>query len=266
MSDRTIYYDQPHDRLVYVEGPADQDYWDAHWNKMFALMARQPDHFVLGTTKKYLPKGAKVVDAGCGTARTVFGLHRAGYEAYGVDLAPQTVARVKELMPELNIAVADVRNMSMFSDGFFDGVWSLGVIEHFYDGYEDIVEETHRLLRLGGYAFVTVPAMSPLRRRKARVGGYPRWDARHKERFYQFALTPKSVVENWERAGFRLISSKGRGGFSGVKDELPLLRPLLQKFYDSEIKPLRLARAFLDRMLNPITYHSRLYVFVKEAS
>jgi hypothetical protein len=40
-----------------------------------------------------------------------------------------------------------------------------------------------------------------------------------------------------------------------------LLRPLLQRLYDSERRSLQLLRAALDRVFGPLTYHTRLYVF-----
>lgn len=252
-----VYYDAGHDRLVYIGRPADEDYWDDHWSEADAALVRTPDRFVLNTTRKYLPRGARVIDAGCGLARTVFGLHHDGYDAYGIDYAPKTVEMVKGLAPELRVSVADVRDLSEFPDRHFDGYWSLGVVEHFPEGYQDIVREMRRVTR--GYAFVTVPSMSPLRKLKAALGGYPNASSADMDGFYQFALDPASIVQTFTEAGFNLVSIKPRGGFKGLKDELRL--PGMQRLYDSRLKPLRALRAGMDAVLSPLTFHTQLYVF-----
>jgi SAM-dependent methyltransferase len=262
-NDCAVSYDRPNRRLVYVGKPADEGYWDSHWLESRTVSdIRLPDRFVATTTRRHLARGSRVLDAGCGLARTVFGLKQAGFEAYGIDFAPETVARINQLAPELRVTLGDVRSMPQFSDGFFDGVWSLGVVEHFYDGYRAVVAETARVLRRGGLAFVTVPSMSPLRRLKASLRIYPPWDEIAKDGFYQFALAPSAVVQEFTTGGFKFLESRPRGGVKGLKDEAPLLlRPLLQRFYDSERRSLRLMRGGLDRLLGPLTHHTRLYIF-----
>ncbi len=260
-SDCTVFFDAFQGRLVYVGQPADEAYWDGHWIDGLSKKISRPDRFVLQVTKQYLPIGARVVDAGCGIARTVYGLHAAGYDAYGIDYAPATVSAINKAVPELKVSLADVRDMSGFSDGFFDGVWSLGVIEHFYAGYEQILRETHRLIRPGGYAFVTVPSMSPLRRLKARLGFYGRWEEVGKEHFYQFVLPSERVIRDFEAAGFKLVATKGRGGYKGFKDEVAPLRPVMQSIYDGRSFAAKVVLQALDRIMTPFAYHTRLYVF-----
>ena len=60
-------------------------------------------------------------------------LEKSGFSTTGVDFAEKTV-KINALYPSLDIRLVDIRNMD-FDDGFFDGYWSFGVIEHFYDGY-----------------------------------------------------------------------------------------------------------------------------------
>jgi len=54
---------------------------------------------------------------------------------------------------------SDVRKLN-FPDHYFDGYWSLGVIEHFYKGYDEIIHKIYRVLHPGGFLFLTVPEMS----------------------------------------------------------------------------------------------------------
>lgn len=255
---RDVYCDG--DRLVYVGTPANEAFWDDRWaERLTEKDVKTPDRFVVSTTKRYLPVGSRVIDAGCGMARTVYGLKQAGYEALGLDYAPATVNALDRIAPELDIRLGDVREMP-FPDEHFDGVWSLGVVEHFYDGFSDIAEETARVLKPGGFAFVTVPSMSPLRILKARLGAYPKHNG-SSEGFYQFALPKETVVREFEKHGFELIESRGRGGFLGLKEELKL--PGMQRFYESRLRPLRAARVAMDMILSPFSFHTRLYVFRK---
>ena len=68
-------------------------------------------------------------------------------------------------MPDLNIDFGDVRSLP-YKKSSFDGIWSLGVIEHNWDGYDQILREAHRVLRSGGYFFLAFPSFSPLRKLK----------------------------------------------------------------------------------------------------
>lgn len=45
----------------------------------------------------------------------------------------------------------DVRKLQ-FADGFFDGYWSLGVIEYFWEGYNEIVNEVKRVIKPGMFS------------------------------------------------------------------------------------------------------------------
>ena len=101
----------------------------------------------------------------------VHALNCQGYKARGIDFAEKTVHRVKEAVPELDIRVGDVRNLPIETNGL-DGYVSIGVIEHFWEGYEAILSEMARTLKTKGFLFLDFPYMSPLRRFKVRQGKY----------------------------------------------------------------------------------------------
>ena len=60
----------------------------------------------------------------------VYSLKKQGFEAIGLDFAPQTINYLQEVAPELDIRLGDARSLP-FENESFDGYWSLGVIEHF---------------------------------------------------------------------------------------------------------------------------------------
>lgn len=256
----TVYYDNAEERLVYVRRAASADFWDRHWQTdQLRRLINRGNGFVVNKTRKYLEPGARVLEGGCGRANTVWGLQQAGFEAVGIDFAEKTVEAINAAAPEIDVRFGDVRDLP-FDDASFDGYWSLGVIEHFFDGYQPIQNEMLRILKPGGYLFMTVPAMSPLRRLKARLGRYPSFEPTDALRsdFYQFALTPERIIADFEARGFKLVESHGMDGLKGLKDEVKLLKPALQALYDSKSRIARHARRQIGKMLGP-TFHMMFF-------
>ena len=227
-----MFYDKLNNRLIYLRSTATEEFWDQHWQNQKIDPPDLPPYlqalrgqffgrdFVLRTTKQYLALGQSVVDGGCGLGQYVRRLSQAGYEAYGVDFAPHTIAQVTQHYPELDVRVGDVRALP-FSDCFFDGYWSLGVIEHFWNGYSEIASEIHRVLKPGGYLFVTFPTMSKLRHIKRILRRYPIWSPTEEPPgFYQFALDPIQVEDAFRNLGFSLIERSGIDGSKGIRDEV----------------------------------------------
>lgn len=225
------FYDRVNKRLVYIgRNQATPDFWEQYWheNNIQTIFKNPPKHrVVIWFTKKYLPLGAKILEGGCGTGEVVLALDKAGFEVYGVDFAQETIKVTRENWPSLKVFSGDVRFLP-FADNFFDGYWSRGVIEHFYHGYEDIMNEMWRVIRAGGYLFLTFPAMSSLRKRKAEKNQYLLFDEAGAEldKFYQFALDPDEVSDTFEKRGFRLVMKRGQGSLTGLKKEYKSFKPV----------------------------------------
>ena len=258
------YYDSVEGRLVYTGEPATAEFWDNHWIKgVVRENIKKRSRFLEKTTRRFLPHRSRILEGGCGVGTHVYSLQKAGYQAFGVDFARQTVARVKSAVPELNISVCDVRSLS-FKDNYFDGYWSLGVIEHCYEGYDDILHEMARVIRPGGYLFLTFPHMHCVRKMKANKKKYEALPSEfdpNKNKFYQFALDSKKVVDTVIRAGFKLKYCEQMDGVKGIKDEVKFLRKALQKIYDSRMLSSRVVKYFLDVILRRLVGHTILLVF-----
>jgi SAM-dependent methyltransferase len=261
------YYDPQHHRLSYYERAASPEFWDRHWQaEDFARAIRSINRFVIRWTQRYLPPGSRVLEGGCGRGQNVFSLQSAGYDAYGVDFAKRTVALVRQHAPELKIREGDVRHLP-FADSFFHGYWSLGVIEHFYEGYGPIMREMARVLRRGGVLFLTFPHMSLLRKAKARLGMFPNQPPVELDMspngFYQFALDAKIVMEDFKKAGFQVMERAVYAGLKGLKDEAGPLKPPLQRLYDSPGPVAGAARLLVEPLLRRWCGHSALLVLRK---
>jgi SAM-dependent methyltransferase len=105
-----------------------------------------------------LPRGAKVLDFGCGTGWMTRALALMGCEAYGVDLAQSGIKLAAELTQ------ADPRASSLpvffstfdglrlpFDDEFFEGVICFATFHHLHNG-ADILREFHRVMKPGARA------------------------------------------------------------------------------------------------------------------
>jgi len=226
------YYDKTGNHLLYFGQKATPEFWDRHWqtHSRFGPVIEK-NSFVIKTTQKFLKKG-RILEGGCGTGRNMHSLHRNGYSAFGVDFARETVKKANKHFPELNIDWGDVRSLQ-FDDCFFDGYWSLGVIEHFFEGYNPALKEMNRVVKKGGYVFLAFPYMAPLRRAKAKLGFYENSEKAKPgpKNFYQFALNPQALQANFEKNGFALKYSKPFDGLKGFKDEVLIFKPFLQKLY-----------------------------------
>lgn len=97
-----------------------------------------------------------------------------------------------------------------FHDNTFVGYWSVGVIEHFWEGYGVILKEMRRVLKPGDYLFLSFPYMSPLRRLKSKIGLYSEFNGKGKEDFFQFALNEKLVMTDFKTIGFKLLEKNLR--------------------------------------------------------
>ena len=262
------YFDKTRHRLVFIGQVADDIFWDNHWKTDDQHFVKQlkntKNRFVLGRTRKYLSPGAKILEGGCGQGTAVHTLHHHGFDVYGIDYAKETVIKINQYAPELKVKFADVRQLP-FPECFFDGYWSLGVVEHFYDGYEDITYEMLRVLKPNGYLFMTVPVMSLLRKFKARFGLYPEWHNQDKSvgNFYQFAFNPKDIVFSLEHKGFKLIETEPCDGIKGLKDEVSILKPFLQYLYDKNGLSSKVIKRTLDIMIKRFTNHMCLFVMQK---
>lgn len=266
------FYDSHNNRLVLIGEAANCSFWDEHWNVTdFKKAATSVSKYnmVVRLTRKYLNStNGAILEGGCGTGQNVIALIKAGFECIGVDYAKETVKRINELIPEVDVRYGDVRKLA-FDDNYFAGYWSLGVIEHFLKGYDEILLEAKRVLKRGGYLFIAFPYMSPLRTLKAKLNRYPslKNDKLDPEIFYQYAFDYKQVLGDANKLGLKLRYKRAISGVKGFKDEVVLFNGLLQKIFDYEGKSFLIKgmRFCLDRSLSSVgAGHMMLLVLERE--
>ncbi|MCO4755752.1 MAG: methyltransferase domain-containing protein [Bacteriovoracaceae bacterium] len=265
MNEVKRYFDASQGRLLYIGSEATNEYWDEHWaTDKFEKALKTKSYFVSRVTKRHLPAGSRILEGGCGQGDKVYTLKQMGYESVGLDFAEATVDQIKAVAPELEIVLGDVRELP-FSDDEFDGYWSIGVIEHFYEGYGPILSEMARVIKPGGKLFLTFPAMSRFRRLKSFFNFYNKFEAQESspKGFYQFALNVDKTTDDLRALGFTVVEEKYFDGLKGFKDELPLIKPLVQKLYDSRNFFARAVKAVFNIIFSWMFGHSVLLVCKK---
>jgi SAM-dependent methyltransferase len=254
-------------QIAFFNMKATSSFWDNHWqidNLKRSIISCQSDDNFIPLIKKYLPKGSTVLEGGCGNGQFVHALKYNGFNAIGIDFASRTIKAVKTLIPDLDVRVGDVRNLAEIEDETLDGYLSIGVIEHFWNGYNDIISEMARTIKQNGYLFVSFPYMSPLRKVKTFVRLYPVLSTSQlsDDDFYQFALNHKEVSHSLVSYGFSFVKKIHFDGIKGFKDELPFFRSYLKTVYNGE-KHQRF-RKYIDKLLRPFAAHCLILVMRKK--
>jgi SAM-dependent methyltransferase len=258
-------YDPVAKRLIYIMREATPDMWHELWglneNNLRTYMAKK-DKSVVKMTARYLkPQDGIVLEGGCGYGGKVNSLMQAGYNVIGLDFDFQTVSFLNKHKPELNIFLGDVRNLSL-ADSAVAGYWSIGVIEHFFDGYDDIAREMVRVIRPGGYLFLVYPHMSLLRKVKAKLGLYPLYRDKGKPKhFYQFALDHYSVKQKFTSMGFNLLFFKRASGLLGFNEEVPFGPAFALRAYRGKNLLIKGLRYMIGKVLLLFASHVCLMVF-----
>jgi SAM-dependent methyltransferase len=135
-----------------------------------------------GILREVIPKGARVIDIGCGT-----GQHSALFEDgtyHGVDIAGRNLEYARRRYPGQCFAVFEAGFKAPFSDASFDWAMSFTTLHHVPPEGEDVyVDEIERTLKPGGgfllWDHFPVPAQPLLGKLFVAIdrGHYPRMPA-----------------------------------------------------------------------------------------
>ena len=134
-----------------------------------------------------LSRPARILDAGCGSGRTLPELVRFG-EVAGIELSPDAAAVARARGP-YDVRIGRLEELP-WDDGCFDLVTCLDVIEHTPDDVATL-QELARVTRPGGWLLVTVPAYQALWSRHDE-------DNHHYRRYERAPLREAAVAGGWE--------------------------------------------------------------------
>lgn len=205
-------------RKDYMESaaPADDEtafvekHWTAIWEReggpqgQIDTIPGKEEYRVMEPYLRQLPKGARILDGGCGLGDWTMCLARQGFSVAGLDLSRETIGQLQVRFPEAEFKAGDIRHTE-FQDGQFDAYFSWGVFEHFEAGLQPCIVEAFRVLKPGGYLFISTPLDNL---RHGVLGSLAR-AARSTAtlRFYQWRLTRAEIARELEIGGFEVLAT-----------------------------------------------------------
>jgi SAM-dependent methyltransferase len=134
-----------------------RDIWLAtDFERELATLAYPRAQELLNAYLPYLDKAAPILEAGCGPGHVVYYLRERGYNALGVDYAPEALKPTLAHYPSIPLHAADVHALP-YPSGYFGAYLSFGVVEHFEQGPMAALAEAFRVLRHGGTLILTTP-------------------------------------------------------------------------------------------------------------
>jgi len=140
--------------------------WGDYWDKSNVTLFGKICHFfrvniisryVSYILDKYFPKKGIFVEAGCGSGESSMRLKGYRRKYYALDISEKALEMAKKIKIFDKRIKADIFHMP-FKKESIDGIWNLGVMEHFTEQeIVKILNEFYRVLKKGSYAILLWP-------------------------------------------------------------------------------------------------------------
>jgi len=191
---------------------------DAKFEPLVEFGVRAGARFRVKRLAGSLPRGARVLDVGCGRGVMLRALLDLGYEAHGVEISTEAAAGAD---PRATVHIAPDLTQAALPDQFFDAVILWHVLEHLPHP-DRVLAELHRILKPGGRLILAVP-------------NYASWQARlMKSHWFHLDLprplyhfTPRTLKRLLQQSGFRCRSLRH---FALLQNPFGWLQSLLNRF------------------------------------
>ena len=204
-----------------------EQYWTRVWKDHgrapeLSALARRDEYKIMRPVLAALPGGSRILDAGCGLGEWTVFFAQQGFDVVGLDLSVEVVDRLNVRFPGHQFIRGDIRRTEFASESF-DACFSWGAFEHFENGLGECLAEAHRIVRPGGWLFISVPFQNwrhILRDSCPLEHWDPGFDAKagyaQAHRFYQWRLTRRELQRELELHGFRVASVTPVSKLGGV--------------------------------------------------
>jgi len=148
-------------------------FWDyfAHNQELVDLdFAREAGNEIIDLLEPYIERNGRNLDYGCGTGHLLGYLFARGYNGAGLDSSAESIKKMEEKYNgnrHFQGAVLSSGIPNPIKDSNFDFCFFLETIEHILPNELDLnLKEINRLLKPGGYLFVSTPNKEKLDRNK----------------------------------------------------------------------------------------------------
>lgn len=136
------------------------------WDDIASIFIAARDRSVIGADvvrawTRHLPRGAAVLDLGCGTGMPIAQvLGEEGFSVYGVDASPTLLAEFRRRFPQTHAACEPVETSAFFGRRF-DGVVAVGLVFLLpADVQRSLIFRVASALDPGGRFLFTAPAQA----------------------------------------------------------------------------------------------------------
>lgn len=149
--------------------------------------------------KKFLPKNAKVLDAGCGWGRDAKILSK-NFRVTGIDLSEKLLDLARAYASKATFILADI-SQTDFPDDTFHGIWANDILIHLER--KDILrtlKELRRVLKKNGVLYLSV--------KEGEGEGFQEEEmSNYMPRFYTW-FKKDEIVDYCKKAGFRVMETE----------------------------------------------------------
>ncbi len=156
-----------------------------------------------------LPKGAHILDVGCGGGRDAKYFVKKGFKVTGIDASKVLIDIAKGEVPKAKFKKMDILKLD-FPKNSFDAIWGEAVILHLKrKDVPKALRNFYNVLKLGGSIYLSVKKGKGEDYVKEKLsGGY--------ERFYTY-FNKKELIDFFKETGYKIMYSKIRPDPHGRK-------------------------------------------------
>lgn len=109
--------------------------------------------------EKYFPPSGIFLEAGCGSATDTFFYKKKSRRFIGMDISDEALRMASRQKNIDEVQIGDICNMP-FPSAHFDGIWNLGVMEHFNPpAMKSAFAEMNRTLKPGAHLILLWPSV-----------------------------------------------------------------------------------------------------------
>jgi SAM-dependent methyltransferase len=150
--------------------------------------------------RKRSHRNQSVLDAGCGMGEWVAFLNQHGLRADGLDFSSSMIDANRKQWPNFKWVHGTIQAIPL-EDSVYDHVVSWGVVEHDVEGPSAALREFFRVLKPGGYAYVTTPMDTRRTRELSAIECPPQEGAE----FFQHFFTISELSGHLASVGFDIV-------------------------------------------------------------
>lgn len=166
---------------------------------------KKDDWWVAGTSRlsNLLPKGASILDVGCGPGFKSAYLASKGFKVTGFDFSSEMIKIARREFPGIDFKVLDIYNLDTLKETF-DCVFAQAVLLHIpREKVFGIMELMKRKVKPGGLLYVAVKASKNDKKEGILLENDYGYEY---ERFFSY-FTLEEIEDYFKQLGFKLISS-----------------------------------------------------------